>query len=97
MESSLQWYKLYSGTLTEKGFKLNQYGICVTNKLANGKQCTLVWYVDDNKVSHMEAKLVEGLINDLKKHFEKLVVTRGKKHPFWGMDINITKDKKVEI
>ena len=63
MESSLQWYKLYSGTLTEKGFKLNQYGICVTNKLANGKQCTLVWYVDDNKVSHMEENVVEDFID----------------------------------
>ena len=42
----------------EKGFKLNPYDRYVKNKLVNGKQCTLVWYVDDNKVSHMEEKVV---------------------------------------
>ena len=67
----------------EKGFKLNPYDRYVKNKLVNGKQCTLVWYVDDNKVSQMEARVVEGLINNLKKHFGELLVTRGKKHIFW--------------
>ena len=62
----------------EKGFKLNPYNRCVSNKLVNGKPCTRVWYVDDNKVSHMEAKVVEDLINDLKNHFGELVVARGK-------------------
>ena len=54
-----------------------------------------MWYVDDNKVSHMEAKLVEDLINDLKNHFEKLVVTRGNKHTIRGMNINITQGGEV--
>ena len=74
----------------EKGFELNTYDRCVVNKLVNGKQCTFVWYVDDNKVLHMEKKLVEDLINNLKKHFGELVVTRGKKRTFLGMNINIT-------
>ena len=33
----------------------------------------------------------------MKKQFGELVVTRVKKHKFWGMNINITEDKKVEI
>ena len=40
----------------EKNFKLNPYDICVANKMANGKQCNLVRYADNNKVSHIEAK-----------------------------------------
>ena len=64
-------------------FELNPCDRCVANKILNGKQCTLVWYVDDNKVSHIEAKLVEDLIGDLKNHCGELVVTRGKKHTFW--------------
>ena len=32
--------------------------------------------MDDNKVSHMEDKVVEDLIKDLKRHFGGLVVTR---------------------
>ena len=59
----------------EKGFELNPYDICVANKMVNGKQFTLVWYVEDNKVSHMEAKVVEFLINDLKNRFGELLVT----------------------
>ena len=67
-ESALQWYKLYSETLMEKGFKLNSYDRCFVNKLVNGKQCTLVWYVGDSNVSHMKSKVVEDLINVLRKH-----------------------------
>ena len=33
------------------------------NKLVCGKQCTLVWYVDNNKVSHIESEVVDYLIN----------------------------------
>ena len=53
----------------DKGFELNPYDICVANKLVNGKQFNLVWYVDDKKVSHVEAEVVDNLINDLKNHF----------------------------
>ena len=56
IESALQRDKLYSETLMEKVFELNPYDICVVNKMMNDKQCTLVSYVDDNKVSHMEAR-----------------------------------------
>ena len=38
--------------------------------MANGKQCTIVWYVDDKKVSHMESKLAEDLIDNKKTHLE---------------------------
>ena len=49
----IQWYKFYSEKLLKKGFKLNPYDRFVVNKLVNGKQCTLVCYVDNKKVSHM--------------------------------------------
>ena len=67
------------------------------NKLANGKQCNLVWCVDDDKVSLMESKSVKDLINDLEKHFVDLVVTIGNNHTFLGMNVNITEDKKVDM
>ena len=63
----------------------------------NGKQCSFVWYVDYNKVSHMEAKVVEDLIKSLKNHFGELLLTRRKKHTFFCVNINITEDQKVEI
>ena len=81
----------------EKVFELNKYVIYVANKIVNGKKITLVWYVDDDKVSHTVAKVVEDLIKYLKEQSRELVVTRGKKHTFLGMNINITEDKKVDI
>ena len=56
-----------------------------------------MWYVDDNKMSHTEAKIVEDLINDLKNHSKELLVTRVKKHTFWSMHINITEDKSYDV
>ena len=81
----------------EKVSELNQYDRCWENTLVNVKLYTLVRYVEDNKVSHMEAELLEDLIRDLRKHFGELVVTRGKEYTFLCMDINITENKKVEI
>ena len=65
--------------------------------MVNGEQFTLVRYVDDITLSHMEAKVVGYLINNLKEHFGELVVTRGNNHTFLGMNINITGDKNIEI
>ena len=48
-------------------------------------------------MSHMDAIVVENLINNLKNHFGELVVTRGKKHKFLDMNKNITEDKKIQI
>ena len=46
-------------------------------------------------MSHMEAEVVEYLINDLKNHFGELLVTREKKHIFLGVNINITEEKRL--
>ena len=50
----------------EKYFEQNPYDRCVAKILVKGKKCNLLWYVNDKKVSYMEEKLVEDLINDLK-------------------------------
>ena len=34
------------------GFILNPYDTCVANCLIKGKQCTILWHVDDLKISH---------------------------------------------
>ena len=52
---------------------------------ANGSQCTIVWYVDDNKVSHLKASVVSDIIAKIEDHFGKMMVTRGDRHDFLGM------------
>ena len=39
---------------------------CVANKIINGKQFTLAWYIDDNKLSHVEEKVVAEMLEVLK-------------------------------
>ena len=52
-----------------------------------GKQCTVAWYVDDNKISHVDDTAVTDIIEKIKAKFGKMTVTRGKHHVFLGMDI----------
>ena len=97
LESALLWYNLYSTTLKNMGFVLNPYDLCVANKTVNGSQCTVVFYVDDNKVSHKEPGVVDEVINELKKHFGELTVETGPEFNFLGMNVKMRKDKKIEI
>ena len=62
VQSALLWYELYSTTLKETGFELNPYDLCVANANINGKQCTLCWYVDDNKIGHKDQEVVASVI-----------------------------------
>ena len=52
--------------------------------MVNDKQCTLVWYVDDNKLSLYGSEITRGFNQRLDNYFEELVVTGGKKHTFFG-------------
>ena len=57
---------------------------------------TVLWYVDDLKVSHVNKKVVDKVIKQLEGFFGQLTVTEGKEHTYVGMDITIN-NKKVEI
>ena len=48
-------------------------------------------------MSHTEERVVEDLVNGLKKHFGGLLVARAKRNTFWCMNIYITEGKKVDI
>jgi len=97
LESALLWYNLYSSTLQKLGFTLNPYDLCVANKVIDGSQCTIVFYVDDNKISHKDPKVVKNVINEIKKYFGELTVESGNAFNFLGMNIKIRNDKKIEI
>jgi hypothetical protein len=63
VQSALLWYNLLTGTLEGMGFKLNTYDPCVANSIIHGKQCTIAWFVDDNKISHVDC----GAVTKIKK------------------------------
>ena len=79
------------------GFELNTHDPCVANKIINGQQCTIAWYVDDNKISHVDSAVVDQLIEKIEEKFGKMTVKRGKQHVFVGMDIDFIGEGKVKI
>jgi Reverse transcriptase (RNA-dependent DNA polymerase) len=97
VRSALLWYELFVSTLEEMGFILNPYDLCVANKTINGKQCTIVWYVDDNKISHVDPNVVTEILLQIEKKFGKMTTTRGKEHVFLGMKINFQNNQTVRI
>jgi len=48
---------------------INPYNQCVANKMINGKQCTIIWNVDDLKISHVDKNVVEDILKGLNKKF----------------------------
>ena len=75
------------------GFELNPCDMCVANAIIEGKQCTICWYVDDNKISHVNSKVVDDVIEKIEKKFGKMSQTRGGDHDFLGMNITLRKSK----
>jgi len=85
------FWRTLTAKLGDMGFEINPYDRCVANKLIEGKQCTILWHVNDIKVSHCSARVVTGVVNDLQEEYGKeapLTVSRGKRYDYFGMVID---------
>lgn len=73
----------------------------MANKVIDNKQCTLLWHVDDLKISHEDPAVVTSIISLLDKEFgdkdAPLTVHRGKIHKYLGMTLDYSIDGKVVI
>jgi Reverse transcriptase (RNA-dependent DNA polymerase) len=95
--SLLFWMRLLAFLVDKHRFVRKPYDYCIVNKVVNGKQCTIVWYVDDLKVSHSDKDVVGEIMDLMKKEFGKhmeLTITRGKVHDL-GIRIDFSKKGKV--
>ena len=79
------------------GFEINPYDTCVANKIVNGKQCTVVWHVDDLKISHVEKSVVEDVVKNLEATYGEMPTQRGKKFLYLGMTLDYSTKKKVKV
>ena len=96
----LFWEKLSGILIKEWGFEANPYDSCVVNKMINGKQCTIIWHVDDVRCSHVDPSVVENMIDLMSEEFGKdapLTVNRDKVHEYLGMKFDYTEDGAVTI
>jgi hypothetical protein len=100
LQAALLFWEDLSENLKEWGFKLNPYDRCVANKEINGSQCTVLWHVDDLKISHVDPKVVEDLITKMNGRYgveAPLVVNRGKVHDYLGMTLDYSVEGKVKV
>ena len=52
---ALLFYRNLVKDIETYGFQINPYDPCVANKMINKKQMTVVWHMDDLKVSHVDS------------------------------------------
>ena len=102
LKAALLFWQLLSAQLAVWGFAPNPYDACVMNKDdINGKQqCTVLWHVDDLKISHVDPEVVTSIIDQLEAEFGKeapLTKIRGKVHEYLGMTIDFSEDGKVKF
>jgi hypothetical protein len=103
--ASLLYYWKFTNSLKSKNFTMNPYDSCVWNKMVNGKQLTIVFHVDDCKLSHVDSKVVDDTIDwlhqDHKSAFEdgsgEMKVNRGKVHNYLGMNHNYSTHGQCKI
>ena len=100
LRSALLFYQLFTGELKEWGFKMNPYDSCTFNKMVMGSQITIVFHVDDCKISHLKESVVEDLLEKLSNRFGRekpLSVTRGAIHDYLGLTIDYSVKGKVKF
>jgi hypothetical protein len=106
LQAALLFWQNLSSQLVEWGFEINPYDFCVANKIIDGKQCTVVWHVDDLKISHVDPKVVTTILNLLDERYGQEIVggkraplttTRGRVHEYLGMTLDYTVRGKVKI
>jgi hypothetical protein len=105
MKAALLYYQRFVTDLKSIGFEINPYDPCVANKIVKGKQLTVVWHVDDLKVSHVSSNVVTKMADWLKSTYERLFddgsgemkICRGKIHEYLGMTLDFTVDGEVKV
>jgi hypothetical protein len=63
-------------------------------------QCTIIWHVDDLKISLQDPEVVTNVIQKLTKVFgneSPLTVRRGKVHDYVGMSLDFSETGKVIV
>jgi len=63
------FWKDLTKSLTDWGFIVNPYDRCVMNKVIDGKQCTVLWHVDDIKISHVSENVITSMIEYLSEKY----------------------------
>ena len=96
----LFWKELTQFVTVDLGFTINPYDLCVASRTIDGKQCTILWHVDDIKMSHVSQDVLESIMKRIEAHFGKeapLTVTQGPVYEYLGMMIDFSRPGTVQF
>jgi hypothetical protein len=96
--SLLFWKELSTFLVSTLGFEFNPYDKCVVNKVIDGRQCTIIWHVDDLMLTYVSQEVLDHIVSDLSKKFGKedpSSIHTGNVHDYLGMNIDFSKRGKV--
>jgi hypothetical protein len=96
LKAALLFWRRLSSQLMEWGFTPNPYDPCVMNKDINGLQCTILWHVDNLKISHVVTEVIDLLDQEFGKE-APFTKTRGNVHDYLGMTIDYCCVGKVKF
>ncbi len=65
MVAGLLYYRKFKKTVLREGFDINPYDPCVANRKVDGNQQTILWHVDDCKLSHVDPEVNNKLVEVL--------------------------------
>jgi hypothetical protein len=68
--------------------------------MIDGEKCTVLWHVDDLKISHVREDVNTDIIKKINEKFGKedpITITRGKVHYYLGMTLDYSEKGKVKI
>jgi len=71
LQAAMLFWKDLTHTLTCWSFEVNIYDLCVANKTIEGKQCTILWQLDDIKISQVNKDVVSSVIDYLSNRYGK--------------------------
>ena len=98
IEAAMLWYDMFKRSLEKMGFVINPYDRCVANAIIEGSQCTIVWYVDDCKISHLKKSMLVKITDELQRLYGKFSsLTFGDDHEYLGMRVKINRKEKCIV
>ena len=100
LDSGRLSYLKLSKFLEVNEFVPNPFEPCWYNKEVNGSQLSVMFHVDDLKISHRDPKVVDAFIDLIDDEYGKeapLTVKRGKIHVYLGFTIDYSVPKEVSL
>ena len=100
LRAAVLFWRNLSAALIAWGLEINPYDWWVANKMIDGKQCTILWHVNNPKISNVKSEVVTSVIALINAELgtdATITVQRGKIHENLGMTLDFIKQHKVVI